>query len=61
MVSKGSNSQKMALDNRAIVDNVEQLELLIERVKKAQEIYSTYTQEQVDKIFKAAFCIRIHI
>ena len=37
-----------------LVDSAEQLELLIERVKKAQKIYSTFTQEQVDKIFKAA-------
>lgn len=37
-----------------LVDNAEQLELLIERVKKAQKIYAEYTQEQVDKIFKAA-------
>ena len=37
-----------------IVDSVETLNELIERAKKAQEIYATYTQEQVDKIFKAA-------
>ncbi len=43
-----------ALRKSAVVDSSEQLELLIERVKKAQKIYSTYTQEQVDKIFKAA-------
>ena len=36
------------------VDTAEQLELLIERAKKAQKIYATYTQEQVDAIFKAA-------
>ena len=32
-------------------DNLSQL---IEKTRKAQEIYSTYTQEQVDKIFQAA-------
>lgn len=32
----------------------EDLEILISRVKKAQKIYSTFTQEQVDKIFRAA-------
>src|SRR5574344_2349437 len=37
-----------------LVDNAEQLELLIERVKKAQKLYETFSQEQVDKIFKAA-------
>ena len=42
------------LNKSTVVDSVEQFELLIERVKKAQKIYSTYTQEQVDKIFKAA-------
>ena len=34
--------------------NIEELNQLIERVKKAQEEFSTYNQEQVDKIFKAA-------
>ncbi|MFI3300314.1 MAG: bifunctional acetaldehyde-CoA/alcohol dehydrogenase [Candidatus Gastranaerophilales bacterium] len=43
-----------ALKSSNIVDSVEQLELLIERVKKAQKIYSTFSQEQVDAIFKAA-------
>lgn len=43
-----------ALSKSVAVDNAQQLELLIERVRKAQKIYSTYTQEQVDKIFKAA-------
>jgi acetaldehyde dehydrogenase/alcohol dehydrogenase len=38
----------------SLVDNAEQLELLIERVRKAQKIYATFSQEQVDKIFKAA-------
>src|SRR5574344_840703 len=37
-----------------LVDNAEQLELLIERVKKAQKLYETFSQEQVDVIFKAA-------
>ncbi|MCQ2788812.1 MAG: bifunctional acetaldehyde-CoA/alcohol dehydrogenase [bacterium] len=37
-----------------LVDNADSLDLLIKRVKKAQEIFATYSQEQVDKIFKAA-------
>ena len=37
-----------------IVDGVEKLEELMKRVRKAQEEFSTYSQEQVDKIFKAA-------
>ncbi len=37
-----------------IVDGVEKLAGLIEKVRKAQAIFATYTQEQVDKIFFAA-------
>ena len=37
-----------------IVDNVDKLEAAIARVRAAQRIFSTYTQEQVDKIFLAA-------
>ncbi len=37
-----------------LVDSVESFEALIDRVHKAQEVYSHFTQEQVDKIFKAA-------
>ena len=37
-----------------IVDNVATLEEKIARVRAAQQKYSTYTQEQVDKIFLAA-------
>ncbi|QIQ20814.1 bifunctional acetaldehyde-CoA/alcohol dehydrogenase [Zophobihabitans entericus] len=36
------------------VTNLNELNELMARVKKAQEIYSTFTQEQVDKIFLAA-------
>ncbi|OCG56710.1 bifunctional acetaldehyde-CoA/alcohol dehydrogenase, partial [Gilliamella sp. Fer4-1] len=36
------------------VTNMNELNELMARVKKAQETYSTYTQEQVDKIFVAA-------
>ncbi len=37
-----------------LVDSVEALNDLLDRAKKAQEEYSKYSQEQVDKIFKAA-------
>lgn len=36
------------------VTNVEELELKIQRVKEAQRKYATYTQEQVDEIFRCA-------
>ena len=51
---KTVESLEKTLNKSNLVDNAEQLELLIERVKKAQKIYSTFTQEQVDAIFKAA-------
>ncbi|MCR4697299.1 MAG: bifunctional acetaldehyde-CoA/alcohol dehydrogenase [Lachnospiraceae bacterium] len=34
-----------------IIDSVEKLETALSELKAAQEIFSTYTQEQVDKIF----------
>ncbi|HIU35162.1 MAG TPA: bifunctional acetaldehyde-CoA/alcohol dehydrogenase [Candidatus Fimenecus excrementigallinarum] len=37
-----------------VVDSVEKLEAALKRVRKAQEAFSTYTQEQVDAIFRAA-------
>ena len=37
-----------------IVDSVESLQETLDRVRKAQEIFATYTQEQVDKIFREA-------
>ncbi|MBQ6796733.1 MAG: bifunctional acetaldehyde-CoA/alcohol dehydrogenase [Clostridia bacterium] len=44
----------MADNKRVIIDSVKALEKNIAEVKKAQNIFSSYTQEQVDKIFKAA-------
>jgi len=40
--------------NYQIVDSVEKLEAALARVKNAQKEFSTYSQEQVDKIFKEA-------
>ncbi len=37
-----------------LVDSVDALNNLLERVKKAQEEYSKFSQEDVDRIFKAA-------
>ncbi len=37
-----------------VVDSVEKLEEAIKRIREAQKIFATYTQEQVDKIFLAA-------
>ncbi len=41
-------------DEIKIVDTVEALEARIQEVREAQQIFATYTQEQVDKIFAAA-------
>lgn len=41
-------------EERKCIDNVESLERALARVRKAQEIFGTYSQEQVDKIFAAA-------
>ena len=51
MVAKSVKNEKK---NYMVVDSSKKLDALIERVKKAQEIYSEFTQEQVDIIFKAA-------
>ncbi len=44
----------MSEKNYGIVDSVEALEKKLAEVKKAQAVFATYTQEQVDKIFLAA-------
>jgi acetaldehyde dehydrogenase/alcohol dehydrogenase len=48
-ISKGMGSME-----NYVVDSVEALEKKLAQVKEAQRKFSTYTQEQVDKIFKAA-------
>ncbi len=42
------------MEARNVIDSVERLEEAIARVRKAQNEFATYTQEQVDKIFFAA-------
>lgn len=44
----------MANKTYEIVDSLEKFEQLLSRVREAQKVFSTYTQEQVDKIFLAA-------
>ncbi len=46
--------EKMTMAFHELVDSVESFEKALKKVKEAQEIFSTYTQEQVDKIFFAA-------
>ncbi len=44
----------MAKNIYDIIDSVEKLEEAFKRIRKAQKIFATFTQEQVDKIFLAA-------
>ena len=44
----------MSTKTYEIIDGVEKLTEAIARVRKAQQVFATYTQEQVDKIFLAA-------
>ena len=45
----------MATENtQMIIDNVDALQVRMKEMRKAQQVFSTYTQEQVDKIFFAA-------
>ena len=44
----------METKNYPVVDSVEALEATTKRIRKAQAVFATYTQEQVDKIFLAA-------
>ena len=46
--------EKKSEKKGALVDNIDALNEMLERVKKAQAEYEQFTQEQVDRIFKAA-------
>ena len=46
--------EKKSEKKSALVDNIDALNEMLERVKKAQVEYEQFTQEQVDRIFKAA-------
>ena len=47
-------NETQIIENYKIVDSIEALDELISRVKNAQREFATFTQEKVDKIFKAA-------
>ena len=46
--------EKKVEKKSALVDNIDALNEMLERVKRAQTEYEQFTQEQVDRIFKAA-------
>ena len=48
------NRRSSSMDEEQKIKASDELSKLIERVKAAQKIYATYSQEQVDKIFQAA-------
>ena len=52
--SKIVEELEKAYNNSDVVETLEQLETLIARVEKAQKEFETFSQEQVDAIFKAA-------
>ena len=54
MIKKKLSKGTFKMNERQIIDSVESLENAIGRLREAQRIYATYTQEQVDKIFLAA-------
>jgi hypothetical protein len=51
MTTKKSMTQLDPEASRAL--NLDELELVIARVKQAQQTFATYSQEQVDNIFLA--------
>ena len=51
---KNVEALEKSLEASNVVETLDQLEVLISKVKKAQKIFATYSQEQVDAIFKAA-------
>lgn len=44
----------METNKRTLIDSVETLKEALSRIREAQETFASYTQEQVDAIFKAA-------
>jgi acetaldehyde dehydrogenase/alcohol dehydrogenase len=62
MATKSKNAKSVKAVKKPIakavkttkVETVEQFEVLISKVKEAQKVFETYSQEQVDKIFQAA-------
>ena len=52
--SKIVEDLEKAYNNTDVVETLDQLEALISRVKEAQKVFQTFSQEQVDAIFKAA-------
>ena len=53
-MQKKEREAQAAAVNTGLVDNVDALIAKMAQVREAQRIFSTYTQEQVDKIFLAA-------
>ena len=43
--------KKENIEINQIVDSVEELEAKMKKMREAQKVFATYTQDQVDKIF----------
>ena len=48
-----TKTMEAAAPEQTLIDNVDALQARMKEMRKAQEVFATYTQEQVDKIF---FC-----
>ncbi len=49
-----TKTMEAAAPEQTLIDNVDALQARMKEMRKAQEVFATYTQEQVDKIFFAA-------
>ena len=54
MVKSPKTAENLPENSDEIVNSAEALDKLIAKVKRAQQEYATFTQEQVNAIFKAA-------
>ena len=53
-MAETTTKEAVAEPKQDLIDNVDALQARMKEMRKAQEIFASYTQEQVDKIFFAA-------
>ncbi len=53
-MAETTTKEAVAEPKQDLIDNVDALQARMKEMRKAQKIFATYTQEQVDKIFFAA-------
>ncbi len=57
-MAETTTKEAVAEPKQDLIDNVDALQARMKEMRKAQKIFATYTQEQVDKIFFAAASTR---